>query len=179
MLHQTNFDSIQSLVKKTAKFYKPFNLFYGNLITSYLTSWNGKRLITEKLSPGIHVISTGDVDDLKNAKVRRALELVKKNQETTMPQDILPTDWRDLFFHLIQVCKDHEPEKDLKGTICRHDKPVKTVASSLFALGNRGVNYSFFWHLVGNPCQASYRDYTQLTRKVAVLQRAPAATSTA
>ena len=179
VLRQPDFESIQSLVKKTAKLYKSFNLFYGNLAISYFATWNGKRLTTEKLLPGIHVISTGDLNDMNNPKVKRAMELMKKEQETAMPQDILPTSSTDLFFHLIQVCKDHEPEKDLKTTICRHDKPVKTVSSSLFALGNRGIQYSFFWHLVGNPCQATYREYSQLTKKIIIPQKVPAPLTTA
>jgi len=172
-LAQETIEKIQSLLKKSAKNYKSFNLFFGNLNASYVAQWNGKRLSMEKLEPGIHVIGKVDLDDRKNAKVKRAFELLDMKQETALPIDILPTDWRDLFFKLIQVCKDHEPGKDLKETLCRHDKPVKTVSSSLFALANRGVNYSFFWHLVGNPCEATYRDYTQLVRKVVIPQKTP------
>lgn len=177
VLRQDSFEKIQSVIRKTAKQHKPFNLFYGNLSVSYLTSWNGKKLNTERLETGVHVIGRGNLDDRKNPKVKRAFELIEKKTETAMPPDVLPTDWRDLFFQLIQICKDHEPGKDLKETLCRHDKPVRTVSSSLFALGNRGVNYSFFWHLTGNPCEGTYRDYSPLVKKVIVPQK-PAAVET-
>ncbi|GEM_PF-3283399 len=173
VLRQDTLEKIVPLLKKNAKFYKSFNLLYGNLNLAYLAVWNGKRLTVQKMDPGVHVITRGNADDRKIPNVRRAFELLEKQRsETAMPQDFLPTDWRDLFFQLIQVCKDHEPEKNQKETICRHDKPVKTVNSTIFALGNRGVQYSFFWHLTGNPCAGTYRDYTQMTRKVIIPQKA-------
>lgn len=176
VLRQENMDQIQPLVKKLAKYFKPFNLFFGNPISAYVMSWNGKRLSTEKLQPGHHVITKWDLDDRSQPKVARAFELLEKKPDPTLPQDVLPSDWLNLFYQLIQISKDHEPNKDLKETLCRHDKPVKTVSSSLFALANRGINFSYFWHLVGNPCQASYRDYTGLLKKV-VSSEKKAATS--
>lgn len=161
-------DKVQSYLKKNARFYKPFNLFYGNLSVAYVSTWNGKRLSTERLETGHHVITSGNVDDRKNPRVKRALELLEKKPESAIPGEILTNDWRDLFFQLIQICRDHEPEKELTETLCRHDKPVKTVSSTLLALANRGAGYSFLWHEVGNPCQGTYRDYSNLLRKITV-----------
>ena len=171
-LRQDQPEKVQSLLKKESKYYRPFNLFYGNLSVAYFSSWNGKRLATEKLETGHHVITTGNLDDRKDPKVKRAFELIEKQHDPMIPLDILPTDYRDLFFRLIQVAKDHEPGKDLAETLCRHAKLSKTVSSSLFALGSRGVFYSYFWHLIGNPCEATYRDFSKLLKKVESIQPA-------
>ena len=165
-LKAENFEQLQSLLKKTAKKYTPFNLFYSNAVAAFVSSWNGKRLITQRLTSGYYVLTALGLNDPKDPRVRRALELVNKQQETALPQDILPLDWRDLFFQFIQILKDHEPDKPREVALCRHDKMSRTVGSSLLTLANRGASFGYFWHLSGSPCEASYKDYTTLLKKL-------------
>ena len=40
-----------------------------------------------------------------------------------------------------------------------------------FAIEFIRTNPTYFWHLTGNPCQGTYRDFTQLTRKLAAPQK--------
>jgi len=159
-------EKVTELIKKTVKEYAPFNIFYGNQNVSYVSIWNGTKLLTKKLESGHHVIYGDKVLDKKSALVKKIVHIMEEKKESEYLQEVQLNDSREIFFRLIQACRLYETEKDSLEKPKKKAALKKTVSSDLFALGNRGAKYSSLWHLTGNPIKGSYRDFSGHLRKI-------------
>lgn len=109
----------------------------------------GESLRTQTLSPGIHVLSNGDVNDRSDPRVAHALDWLNRR-----PYDSAA----DCILALWELCTQHEPDHP---PICFRHSERGTVSSSIVAL-RRTMAESAYLHAQGPPCQTPYADCSHL-----------------
>ncbi len=163
-------DKVLAFLKKSAKESRPFNLFFGNMNVAYSAQWDGKKLTAKKLDNGYYVILPEGINPKKDPFVKHVVEKMEHNPESEYIQEVYLDEWRDIFFRLIQLCREHEesknnPEEKKKKAVGKK-KGTRTISSSLFVLANRGVQFGYLWHLTGSPLTGTYRDFSKHLRKI-------------
>ncbi len=147
-------EQIKEFVESEWHNYNPFNLFYADLDGAYMT-YAEDAVRTEKLEPGCHIISSGDMDDFDDPKIQRAASLISV---------IDLTDISNLTEGLKTICRDHQFRDRKKDNICIHGEDFGTLSSTILAVNRRNLGRSIYLYAAGAPCTSSYDDYSYLFR---------------
>lgn len=133
--------------------YNPFNLLCADPSGGWVTTWRGD---TGQLVSGPHVLTNrGNLDDVTQPSVTRALESLERVDVASLPLD-------GLLHTLGLICADRaEPEP-----ICRPFGPRGTVSSSIIAL-RADASVAAYHHAEGPP---SERPYTSVPVEMAVVK---------
>ncbi len=115
----------------------------------------GDHLRIRPLTPGIHVLSNGDVDDPNDPRLKYALDWL-----TRRPYDSAA----DCVDALRELCAQHEPDHP---PICFRHKDRGTVSSSIIVV-RRAMVESTYLHAQGPPCETPYLDYSCLLHDLKV-----------
>jgi uncharacterized protein with NRDE domain len=111
----------------------------------------GEYLHLRPLPPGIHVLANGDVNDLRDPRLKYALNWLSRRSYHSAA---------DCIRILCELCAQHEPDHP---PMCLHTSDRGTVSSSLIALHREQMD-STYLHAQGPPCQTPYADYSYLLR---------------
>ncbi len=147
-------EQIKELVERERHNYNFFNLFYADFNEAYIT-YAEDAVRTEKLEPGCHIISSGDMDDFDNPKIQRAASLI-------FVIDL--TDISNLTEGLKTICRDHQFRDRKKDNICIHGEDFGTLSSTILAVNGKNLARSIYLYAAGAPCTSSYNDYSHLFR---------------
>ncbi len=63
----------EALAEIDPQAYRPFNLFVGDPQSGYWIAHRGAAMALQKLSPGLHMLTSGDLDDPAEARIRSFL----------------------------------------------------------------------------------------------------------
>jgi uncharacterized protein with NRDE domain len=117
--------------------------------------YGGNQLAAIPLTPGLHVITNGDVDDLNDRRqqfVRRLLTLHNLDSAVT-------------FLAVASKTFSRKPDASgRRGVIVRNEQ-YGTVSSTLLSLGNKSQN-SVLQYAPSAPCDCAYDDLSALLRQV-------------
>jgi hypothetical protein len=120
----------------------------------------GPELEVRTLSPGIHVLSHGDVNDRADPRVSYALDCLNEHAASVPAvhsNDAPPADSLRVWLPFLQrLCKDHGSERF--PPICLHGHDRGTISSSIIAI-NLTHTASTWLHAQGPPCRNTYVDY--------------------
>lgn len=133
--------------------YNHFNLLLADVARAAVVVYRGYPGLF-KLPPALHVLSNGDANDLSIPKVRRAHEVLKD----------APTTLEPLVAALRTLLANHAGE-DPAERICLHGKEFATLSSTILALHATEPQRSLLLHATGNPCRATFQDFSSLLRK--------------
>ena len=123
--------------------FNPFNLIAVDQTQAWVATSEAK--LTE-LTAGIHIIvSQGDVDDVRLARVRRGKRLAERLQ---LPGLALP----ELLAGLATLCANCTAP----DPICRPGGTRGTVSSSIVAVDHAST-IAAYWHAPGPPCTHGYQ----------------------
>jgi len=134
--------------------YNAFNLFVSDGRESYAVHYEDWARIL-RLPEGLHLISDRDLNDLKSSRIRRAEALLADRPLQGTDETIAA---------LRELLGDHESGVSFREMICIHGVESGTVSSSILALQPESMDQSLYFHLEGNPCEGTYRDYSFLFR---------------
>lgn len=109
----------------------------------------GDNLRIRRLTPGIHVLTNGDVDDPNDKRLKYALDWLNRR-----PYDSAA----DCVNVLRELCAQHEPDHP---PICFRHSDRGTVSSSIIVV-RRALADSTYLHAQGPPCRTPYEDRSHL-----------------
>lgn len=115
----------------------------------------GDDLRIVRLSPGIHVLANGDIDDPNDFRVKYALDWLQRR---------LYDSAANCLSALRDLCSQQEPDHP---PICFRRKERGTVSSSIIAL-RCPLGNSTYVHAQGSPCQTAYVDCSHLLHELDV-----------
>ena len=145
---------IKELVEREWYNYNSFNLFYADFDEAYIT-YVEDSVRTEKLKPGCHIITSGDMDDFDDPKVQRAASLISVIDLTNIS---------NLMEGLKTICRDHQFRDRKKDNICIHGEDFGTLSSTILGVNGKNLARSIYLYAAGAPCTSSYDDYSRLFR---------------
>ena len=135
--------------------YNPFTALVADRKQAHVTYNAGANLVTEPLTPGLHVFSSAADFDLRSSKADRAYELfgalapqLKKNDGAK----------REAVGALHRVLADHSlpsGSADPGDAICVHRGISGTVSASIAVLYPSPSRFEIF-HCPGAPCQKNF-----------------------
>jgi hypothetical protein len=133
--------------------YAGCNVFCIDTGQAYVVYW-GETLDVKPLAPGLHVLTSGDVDDAGDPRVRRAFGVLAGEAPMSLPV------WMQ---RSAALCRLHAGDGP---AICLHGDEGGTVSSTIVALPD-AVERARYLHANGPPCRTDYRDYSAvLAREV-------------
>ncbi len=136
--------------------YNSCNILFLTKRSGYIARILEESIDIAPVSPGVHILANGDMDDYHLHKVKRSKEIMKD----------LDFSKSDLFIKNVKkVLVDHITGEDEKDAICIHTSNYKTLSSSIFGIGE-DISDSFFYFTLGNPCQNEYMDFTKEFLKI-------------
>ncbi|HEY7330419.1 MAG TPA: NRDE family protein [Gemmataceae bacterium] len=109
----------------------------------------GDCLNIRPLSPGIHALANGDLDDPNDSRVKYALDWLHRRPYYSAT---------DCVQALRDLCAQHEPDDP---PICFRHSERGTVSSSIIAWGRSPADRMYL-HAQGPPCETPYVDYSHL-----------------
>jgi hypothetical protein len=131
--------------------YAPFTMVLARPARTWLLAWDGAVARMTEPSPGWHVLTHTDIDDVEEPRAAWVLDSLTTFKPGT------PEEARR---GVIERLSRHEAP-----AVCIHDGPVRTVSASWVEFGSHGVRYQ---HAEGPPCTAPFVDYTSLLVDIAV-----------
>ena len=147
-------DDIRRMAREKARFHRPFNLFVSNTERTLLFSWE-KEWKEEEVGTGIHVMSSGELNDPSNPRIRRAREILPDREELRAAG----------IDKLRETLKDHQFKEDPLNNICVHTPGFSTVSSTILALSKRGIKRIRLFHAEGRPCESLFQDLGRLLKE--------------
>lgn len=138
-----------------ARRYNHFNLFCADRSGAFVLYYTG-RVETQRVPPGVHVLSHAELDDPLRPKVRRAHDLLRRNPP---PQTVEA--WIE---RLKAVCADEDTAVAAPERICVRAGVTRTLSSTLLALHATDMARSAYWHRLGLPGEGEYKDYSGMLR---------------
>jgi uncharacterized protein with NRDE domain len=148
-------DAVQGLQKLvSAAPFNPFNILLSDGQETAVVQFE-KNLRISRLQNGLYMITHGNLNDLREPRIRRAQSLL--TDRSLRGPDEAGTVLRE-------VLADHESGVPFSDMICIHGKDSGTVSSSILALWPESLERSLYYHTEGTPCQGAYRDYSYLFR---------------
>lgn len=135
--------------------YNPFNLLYAGENLALVAEAHDDGVRVERLTPGLHVVTVHDLDDLAQPKVHalcRRFEAIA---------DAAGDDAHALLDGMEELLTDHgEPGREGPEAACVHMDPYGTVSSSSVVVDDRGrITYR---HAQGKPCVTAHDDVRAL-----------------
>lgn len=151
--HLNALEAAEFVAKEPLHRYNPFNLLIADQQNLLWVAYDEKAVI-QQLTPGIHILANGNINDLETVRIRRARHLLKNPQ---------PIELSLLLPFLEQICRDHEIGVKDRETICMHrtDITYGTVSSTIMAISQK-TPQSIYRYASGSPCTNLYQDYSQL-----------------
>jgi hypothetical protein len=138
----------QAVRELAGKAYAGCNLLCADGSEAYVLH-AGDRLEVRQLSPGVHVLTAQDVDDVKDPRLAYALAWV---------QDCLPATAQEAVAALADLCSQNGTDAP---PMCLRGEIGGTVSSSIIALCTP-LGRSLYWHAQGPPDVTPYEDYSHL-----------------
>ena len=138
-------------------FYNPFTALVADPKDAHVTYNVGKKILTQRLEPGLHVFSSAAEFDLHSAKADRAYALFGEVGEKLRRSG--GTDL-ELIAALRSVLGDHSlpaGSSDPGDAICVHRDASGTVSSSIVLFLPSGSRFEIF-HCPRRPCENSFAD---------------------
>ena len=133
------------------RIYNGFNLLVADRDWALTATHAAGVIEFVELRPGVHVIGNAHPGTQEEAKVRRALDRLS-------PPHDLAAAWQ----MLRAVCADHGQNAAGGDAVCVHRENYATLSSSLVAIHATDMAGSCYLYADGNPCEAEYRDYSEL-----------------
>jgi hypothetical protein len=146
-------DEIAGMVKEKASLHRPFNLAVSDLDRTVVFSWD-QELREREIGTGLHALASGEVNDLTDRRVKRALELLPCPGG---PEGVEPEKLRE-------VLGDHLFERCCRDNICIHTPRFATVSSTTLGFSKKGLKETRISQCEGNPCQNPYSDLSYLLK---------------
>jgi len=150
---RTATEAADFLASEPTEHYNPFNLLMLDQHEILWAAYEGKSYL-QRLEPGLHILTNGNINDFETVRIRRARRLL---------QHATYTEWPRCLSLLEQVCRDHESGVKDRETICMHRDYERygTVSSTILALAPAVVG-SVYRYAAGHPCTILYEDYSYL-----------------
>jgi len=142
---------VEWLATLTPTHYNHFNLLAANAAQAFVAVNHGARLSIVSLSPGLHVLTNADVDDLTCPRLARAHRLFARLSPDIRDASRLPPALRP-------ILADHElgdHAHDPTAALCVHTEAYGTRSSSIVALDSIASAWRY-WHAPGPPCVTGY-----------------------
>lgn len=131
--------------------YAACNVFCLDQNQAYVVHW-GETLDVASVSPGIHVLTSGDVDDQEDARLARAYRFLADKPPVGLSQ------WIERSSTLCRLHEDGGP------AICLHGREGGTVSSTILAVPQARAQ-ALYLHSNGPPCTSDYDDYSEILRR--------------
>lgn len=135
--------------------YNPFTALVADQKDAHVSYNVGKKILTQKLEPGLHVFSSAAEFDLHSAKADRAYSLfgqvgekLRRNGGTKL----------ETITALRSALADHSlpaGSADPGDSICVHRDSSGTVSSSIVLFSPSSARFEMF-HCAGAPCQNAF-----------------------
>ena len=135
--------------------YNPCNLLCADAHEAFVIHYDGVQASAQTLSPGLHLLSSTDVNDPRHPRLQHAHALLQE----------LPEDWPALNEVLRALMADHDEDLEEAARICLHGAQAGTVSSSLIALRAPGLRGAEFHFADGPPCTTPYADFSAPLRE--------------
>ncbi len=129
----------------------PFNLLAADGAETWLARWQGDRLETRRLSPGIHVVCNRDPDDASSRKVRRIEALLSELDPAGGLERLL--------VGLARVLGGHPDSSNSLENPCVHTAEYGTRSSAVLAVGPGRRTWRY---ADGAPCETKFDDFSRL-----------------
>ncbi len=137
--------------------YNPFTVLFADKHEAYVCYNDDQCIISEKLEPGLHVLSSAAGFTVHSAKADRAYSLFSLLGARAQPRD---GQTADAIAALQTVLADHtlgSGSDDSGDAICVHRDVSGTVSSSIIFLSDAKSRFETFY-CAGAPCQNSFGD---------------------
>lgn len=141
-------------------FYNPFTALVADRSEASVSYNAGKKIVTERLKPGLHVFSSAADFDLRSSKADRAYSLFGALASALRN----PSAQRDTVAALRSALGDHSlpvGSADRGDAICVHRENSGTVSSSIVFLSSAGSGFELF-HCSGAPCENDFAESLDL-----------------
>lgn len=138
---------------RRAEDYNPFNLLVADPTGAWVAQNRSSRIAVEKLTPGLHLLTNLDLDDIECERISRSTHRFAE----LVPEYLASRDRARLVDALHLILADHHTAvDDRKPTdqLCIHTPGYGTRSSSLvFMDADRNTT---FLHAGGPPCRTAY-----------------------
>ncbi|MBN1589511.1 MAG: NRDE family protein [Pirellulales bacterium] len=117
--------------------------------------YGGNHVSTEELTPGLHILTNGDMDDHRDDRqefIRRQLTLQKIESAVT-------------FLAMASRAFARKPDSSGRRGVVLCNGDFGTVSSTLLSLPDK-IQNAVFQYAHGSPCDTKYDDYSALLRQV-------------
>jgi uncharacterized protein with NRDE domain len=141
--------------------YQPFTLLFADRREAYVAYNYGRRVLIQRLTPGLHVFSSAAEFDSCSAKTRRAYELFAQLQ---FPPEPFGADLGESVAALQTVLADHSlasGSEDPGDAICVHRNGSGTVSSSILFFSEPNSQVASLY-CEGAPCRNCFGDALRL-----------------
>lgn len=128
--------------------YRPFNLLVGDAGDCFWVRNDGDRVTVSPIPPGLHMLTSLELDDEADPRIRHYLPYFHRASEPDVEQG----DWRD--WEKLLGSRDYPPGEARSAAMCfKLDTGLSTLSSSLIALpgGSRSANTLIWRHTLGPP----------------------------
>jgi uncharacterized protein with NRDE domain len=135
--------------------YNPFTLLFADRNDAFVSYNEEQTIITQKLTPGLHVFSSAAAFDLRSAKAERAYALFERPE---IHACLARGDLNELVSALQEALADHTlaPGSDNPGdAICVHRDGSGTVSSSILVYLKPQSRFDIFF-CAGPPCRTGF-----------------------
>jgi uncharacterized protein with NRDE domain len=135
-----------------ARDYNSFNLLYADWESAGV-AYCGESLRSAAVTPGVHVLTGGVLDDRAEPKIARAWGLLAG----------FPTAWAAALRRLRQVCADRREGAAEADQICVRGDRAGTLSSSILGVGEGFPRVFSYHHASGPPCEVDYQEVSGLS----------------
>jgi len=136
--------------------YAPFSLAFLSPAASWvMTHSPGERPVVDSISPGWHVLTHEDLDDLREPRVARLLRTL----EGWTPRSIDDAESGLIARLSLHAAAPSPAAPAGEPAVCIHEGRMVTVSFSLVSFAGGEVTYR---HAEGNPCERAPLDYSAL-----------------
>jgi uncharacterized protein with NRDE domain len=142
--------------RQTAADYNPFNLLIASKSEAFVAYNRGTRLDVIRLTPGLHLLTNLDLNDVECPRISRSYQLFNRITNDSS----IGTDSSLLRTELQHLLADHATQLDARqggpNSLCLHLDSYGTRSSSLIFMG-AGRDHVEHFFAEGPPCTTPYK----------------------
>jgi len=152
--HAEASEAARALANLNPRAYRAFNLVVADAVGCYLVCNVGESLVVSEIQPGLHMLSSRDLNDEADSRINGYLPRFRAASVPDPEQD----NWQD--WKRLLASHQHPSATDASAAMCfQQDDGFGTRSSSLIALPRYpGPDASPIWQFAaGSPDQAEFR----------------------
>jgi uncharacterized protein with NRDE domain len=152
--HTSATDAMQAIMRQADHQYNPFNLVIVDQQFAYVIDNQKRELTLHTLSPGVHLITNRNPNDLECPRIARFFPFFSEVNRSFVEQSIsLPT----LFNALHHKMAEHTDNTEPRNGLCLHLDGYGTCSSTLLAYSSVELRYDYRF-ADGPPCRTLYTE---------------------